>query len=411
MKELVAGTFSKLKKTKILSNFVNLSSIQLSNALLMLLLYPVITRIIGLEAFGQVMVANAFAGLMGILVNYGTIQTSIKEVAVLKEQKESLSAIVTNTFAVRLALFTVVAILLSISGFFIGQYYLFYLLTLPLIFAEVVNPMFIFLGVQNLRIFNLANLVAKSATVLIIILFIQGSEDAMWVNFLMGTVLSLTYLFLIARATKMYRLHFKWPSHLSQMLILKGNFYLFFNNIAVHLQQSLMLFALQRWGTPELLGAYSLGDKVIWSARMLLISISSAVYPTSARLFNNNPQDWIAFKRKVKISVGMVFLFGSLFLFLFPELIIGILIGEPNSIAVLFLRQMALVPFVAALNLMNVLDRLLYNDNLSIFKIAMLVFVISAGTSYFLVNTGVHPFYGYYPLIIEACALDRKSVV
>ena len=84
MKELITGTFLKLKKTKILSNFINLSSIQLSNALLMILLYPIITRSVGLEAFGLIMLANAFAGLLGIVVNFGTSQSGIKDVAVHK---------------------------------------------------------------------------------------------------------------------------------------------------------------------------------------------------------------------------------------------------------------------------------------------------------------------------------------
>jgi O-antigen/teichoic acid export membrane protein len=188
------------------------------------------------------------------------------------------------------------------------------------------------------------------------------------------------------------------------VLILKENFYLLINNFAVHLQQSLMLFALQRWGTTEWLGAYALGDKVIWSARLLLMSISNAVYPSSAKLFNNNQQLWIDFKNKVRLSVGFVFLAGSVFLFIFPQLIIHILVGESNQIAILFLQQMAFVPFIAALNLMNVLDRLLHNDHFTIFKIAMIILVLSTAMSYLLVRSGKFQIYGYYPLVIEACA-------
>ena len=398
---MITGTFLKLKKTKILSNFVNLSSIQLSNALLMILLYPIITRIVGLEAFGMIMVTNAFAGICGILVNYGTIQTSIKEVSILKDKKENLSGIVVNTYAIRLTLFIVVALLLVLSSFFISNNYLFYLLTLPLIFAEVLNPMFFFVGVQNLRVFNASNLISKITTVLLIVIFIKGAEEAIWVNFLMGSILSLTYILLIFYAARKYVLQFIWPSHLSQMLILKGNFYLFINNIAVHLQQSLMLFALQKWGTAELLGAYSLGDKVIWSSRLLLMSISNAVYPSSARLFHNNPQLWPNFKRKIKLSVGSIFLLGSIVLFASPELIVKILTGEANANAVLFLRQMAFVPFISALNLMNVLDRLLHNDHYTIFKIAVIILVVSAITSYSMVTISNINIIGYYVLVTE----------
>ena len=45
-------------------NFIHLSSIQVSNALLQLLLFPIIIRVVGLSEFGHVMVANSFAALI-----------------------------------------------------------------------------------------------------------------------------------------------------------------------------------------------------------------------------------------------------------------------------------------------------------------------------------------------------------
>ena len=59
----------------------------------MILIYPILTRIIGLENFGKVMVANALAILLGILVNYGTLQTTIKDIAILKTNNKLLSEI------------------------------------------------------------------------------------------------------------------------------------------------------------------------------------------------------------------------------------------------------------------------------------------------------------------------------
>lgn len=76
---------------KILSNLANLSTIQLSNIFFMMLLFPVLTRLLGIEKFGEVMAANAFAGLAGGLVNYGTIQSSIKEVSNAKNDTLALS--------------------------------------------------------------------------------------------------------------------------------------------------------------------------------------------------------------------------------------------------------------------------------------------------------------------------------
>lgn len=371
----------------------------------MVLIYPILTRIVGLENFGQIMVANASAGLFGILVNYGTIQTSIKDVATLKENKELLSEIFYNTLTIRVLIFLVVILILLFSFASVKENYLLYFLALPIVVAEVLNPMFFFIGVERLKILNIANLISKIITLILIIILIKSEDDIIWVNFLIGSVLSVAYFFTLIWAIKIYQLKFILSSKVSLILILKSNFYLLINNFAGHLQQSLMLFSLQHWGTAAWLGAYSLCDKMIWSSRLLIIAIFNSLYPKAAAVFKEDVRVWYKFKNKIKFSVGGLFLIGSLIFFIFPDLIIGIIAGEKNDMAVLYLKQMAIVPFIASLNFMNVLDRLLNNDNYSIFKIAIIILIISSAVSYWLVISKKQEIFGYYAVLIEVSSL------
>lgn len=371
----------------------------------MVIIYPILTRIVGLENFGQIIVANALAGLLGIFVNYGTIQTSIKEVAKLKEDINLLSEVFCNTFTTRFIIFIVVAVFLGVTSFFIKENFLLYIFALPLVFAEVVNPMFFFLGVEKLKILNIANLLCKIVTLLFIIILIEGSKDFIWVNFLMGVILSFTYLSMIIWIVRKYRIKFILPSHLNQLLIFRVNFYLLVNNFSVHLQQSLMLFALQHWGNALWLGAYALCDKVIWSSRLLIISISSSIYPTSTLLYKESLKSWLTFKTKGKYILGILFFLGSLILLIFPDFIINILAGEENKNAVIYLKQMAFVPFIAALNSMNVLDRLIADDNKTIFNIACLITLLSCLCSYILISNKLNSWFGVYAILLEISAL------
>ena len=383
----------------------------------MILIYPILTRIIGLENFGKVMVANALAGLLGILVNYGTIQTSIKDVATFRENKQLLSEVFWNTFSIRLLIFSIVILIILFSFFLANESYLFYLFALPLVLAEVLNPMFFFLGVERLKILNLANLFSKALTLVLIILLIKSGENSIYVNFLMGIILSLTYLFTIIWAIRKYKLKFMLPSRLSQLLILEGNFYLLANNFVVHLQQSLMLFILQGVKNALWLGAYALCDKVIWSTRLLIISLTSSIYPKSTRLYNESRESWLNFKKKSKFIFGALFLVISVFIFLFADLIIRILAGEENGNASIYLKQMAFAPFLAALNCMNVIDRLVANDNYTIFKIAIIILIVAVSVSLGLVSTGSFQIIGFYMLVVELISLllyeffTRKYVV
>ena len=171
------SNLKSLLNQSIFSNLANLSIIQLSNIFFMMLLFPVLTRLLGIEKFGEVMAANAFAGLAGGLVNYGTIQSSIKEVANAKNDSGALSRIVFETLCIRLIFFVLLAIILIFSNLILKDYYLLYLLTIPLLFAEVINPMFLFLGLENLKYLNLANLISKIITILFVLVFIKSQAE------------------------------------------------------------------------------------------------------------------------------------------------------------------------------------------------------------------------------------------
>ena len=411
MKELITGTFLKLKKTKILSNFINLSSIQLSNALLMILLYPIITRSVGLEAFGLIMLANAFAGLLGIVVNFGTSQSGIKDVAVHKSDPASLSKVFYNTLLIRLIIFLAFSLLFLLAGFGNFVHYKYYLFAVPLILSEVVNPLFLYLGTEKLTTYNMANLIGKVLIIAGVIILINGASDAIWVNFLIGSVNFFIYVFLIFKGIADYKLPFIKPAKTDMLQLTKGNFFLVGNNISVHLQQSLMLFALARWGNPMWLGAYSLCDKITWSSRLMIMSISNSVYPKAASLFSESPRQFSAFKSRIKQMLFWSFLGVSVSIMIFAGPIIFVIAGEPNATAVTILRIMAFVPAAAALNCLNVLELLIRGNNQSIFNIALILLGLAFSLAFGISVLKDIYLLGAYTLIIEISAIAMYEYV
>jgi O-antigen/teichoic acid export membrane protein len=258
---------------------------------------------------------------------------------------------------------------------------------------------------ENLKYLNLANLISKIITILFVLVFIKNQVDAPWVNFIMGCSLSICYLFVLIWGINKYKISWVLPSKLSQKVLLKSNFYLLVNNFSVHLQQSFMLFALQIWGKAAWLGAYALCDKIVWSSRLLIISISNSVYPTAAQLHKTDTVKWLAFKQQLKWRTGYLFLSGSAVLFLLSDPIIFLLSGNLNAEASLFLKLMAFAPFIASLNFMNVLDRVLNNDNYSIFQIAIILLMVSSLSAFGMVYWGNFWGVGLYTLTVETIAL------
>jgi O-antigen/teichoic acid export membrane protein len=402
LKKRIAGTYHKLRATNILSNFFNLSGIQLSNVLLIILIIPVITRSIGIYEFGIVMFAQRFSQLAGSVINWGTGQSGVRDVAFNLNDPKKLGIVFYNTLFIRVVIFVFYLILLFVLQWFHVGYYTYILLSVPIALAEVFNPLCFFIGAERLRLFNIYNLVFNIAGILALFVFIKGPGDAVWVNLILGMANVITYLVLMVYFSSRFKLPFYLPLKSELLKIGKDNFYLTVNNISGNLQQSIIIFALPRWGYSVLLGPYALCDRIIGQCRNLLITISNAIYPNAARVYQESAALWNVYRRKTKYLLEGVFFAGAILIFMLADFIVFTLSKEHNATAVLFLRIMAFVPTISAFNVVNVLDQLLKKNNVYIFRIAMVLMVISVLVAFVVLNIGNYLVIGAFTLIVEA---------
>jgi O-antigen/teichoic acid export membrane protein len=370
-----------------------------------MLIFPIITRKIGIEAFGFVTLANTFATLAGVVINYGINQSGIRDVAMNIKDREKLSVVFYNALWIRAIIFMLYIIFLYAIQWWGMKYYSLIILATPLVIAEILNPLFFFIGTQRLKIYNIANVVTKVISILSLVIFIKSSADAGWVNFILGLAGVITYVGLLIYGVKEFKLSFSLPVKADLLKLGKDNFYLTANNISVQLQQSIMIFALGHLGNPEWLGAYALCDKVIQTCRMLIISVSNAIYPKSVQIYQQGIRVWELYRKKTKWLITGVFFMGSLSIFVLADFIIYVISGQRDHTAVIFLRIMCLVPTVASLNFINVIDQLLKNNTAYIFRIAIILLGVSLLLAWLLFHSGWYILFGSFTLILEICGL------
>jgi len=405
LKQRIIGSYNKLKETNIISNFFNLSSIQISNILLLILIIPIITRAVGIVEFGVIMFATRFSQFAGAIINYGTGQSGVRDVAFNIKESKKLGHVFYSTLSIRVIIFVLFLVLMFVLQWFHIRYYTYLLLSIPVVLAEVFNPLCFFIGAERLRVFNLLNLASNVISVLGILIFIKGPNDAGWVNLILGMCSAIAYLGLLIHLIKKLKVPFYFPSKTELLKLGKDNFYLTVNNLSVNLQQSIIIFALPMWGLDALLGPYSLCDRIIGQCRNLLITISNAFYPNAAHVYKQSLNLWNIYRRKTKYLLAGVFFSGSLLIFFLADFIVFTLSKEHNATAIVFLKIMAFVPTVSALNVLNVLDQLLKNNTVYIFRIAIILFIVSLLTAFILLNSGNYPIVGSFTLIVEAIAL------
>ncbi|WP_460692715.1 oligosaccharide flippase family protein [Mucilaginibacter puniceus] len=404
MKQRIKKTLNKLRSTNILSNFFNLSSIQVSNILLLLITIRLINGKVGFEGFGIITNAYRFSILAGGIINYGTVQSGVRDTAFNFNDSKKLSAVFYNTVFIRLLIFSLFLVGMIVSYWLAIDDYSYILLSTPIVLAEVINPLCFYIGIEKIKTFNVCNMAANITAVLAIMLFIKGPGDAPWVNFILGTSNIIIYAGLLIYFAFRYKLRFHIPAKSDIIKIGKNNFYLTVNSLSANLQQSIIIFALN-YSDSILLGAYALSDRIIGQCRNLLNLVVNAVYPHAATIYQQNTAFWDAYRKKSKYLFAGVFLIGAILIYIFADLIIYTLSTKHDANAMMILRIMAFVPVISALNVFSMLDMLLKNNNIAIFKIAIILIVIAPLTALLLVGIGKNTLLvAIFTLIVEASA-------
>jgi len=391
--------------TSLFSNFANLGFIQVSNVLLQIILFPIIIRKVGLESFGNIVVSNTIAGFICLFINYSTNLSGIKEIAINKKDKKGLEYIFFNIYYTRFALF-LIASLIPITFYIFKYNQLQYLLfATPIILAEVINPLFYFNGIEKLTLYNTANLLAKISSAIFILFFISPDTPTWYVNFYLGLGNLIFYSLLLFFAIRKNNLQPPTINYAAIRQLIKDNFYLVCNNLAVHLQQSFFLIMLPFVTTPLIVSAYSLADKVVSSFRILLVAFSSALYPQSAILYETKRNHWPLFKKKTNTFLFLSFTMVAILIYFFNKRIVHLLIGQNDEISAHYILSIAWVPFLAAMNSMNIIELLIKNQYRFIFynSLCLLTFVVITASLFIYANQ--INYFGYYFLLVEGAAI------
>lgn len=393
-----------ITRIPIINNFTHLSMIQVSNAIMQLLLFPIIIRVVGMEAFGKVSVAFAYATTMGILVNYGTSLSGIKDTASASNAQQR-SVVYSEILLLRFIVVLIPCLGLLLTPFLQNDYTVLFLFATPLIVAEVLNPLCFYTALEKILPYNIANLTAKLLSTAGILLWVQRPDDAYLVNFIFGITSMCCFLFIHLHLHKHWQIRWTHVKKDRVFALLKQNFPLTGNNLTVQLQQSLFLFFLSGYSNPIILGAYAVCDKIVWSFRLFIIAFCGAIFPTAIRIFQESPAKAMHQKRQINLLFTVVFGIAGIILIVWPQLAVWLFTGEQDPTIIRYVQSVGFVPLLAALNALNVIELLIKNQYKELFQIGLIVLGATLIVSWWIAASGLSNLFGYYLLFTETIAL------
>jgi len=342
-----------LKHSRLLENFISLSTLQVANYILPLITLPYLVRVLGPEKFGLIAFAQAFIGYFNILTDYGFNLSATRDISINRKDNDKVSEIFSSVIVIKfglliLSLFIMTLIIFSFDKF--RSEWPIYYLTFGVVIGQVLFPVWFFQGMEKMKYITFLNILARIIFTISIFIFVKNASDFLYVPILssLGSIVAgIVALWIVF---KDFRVKFRMPDFERVKFHLKEGWYIFISTVAISLYTTSNTFILGLFTNNIIVGYYSAAEKIIRAAQGLLSPVSQTIFPHVSKLINESKDAGIKFIRRITYLIGGLSFIISLVIFILANLIVEIILGSQYTESIIILRILAFLPFLVGLS-------------------------------------------------------------
>lgn len=305
---------AKRPKSKVLiENFLSLSVLQVLNYLLPLVTLPYLTKVIGLEMFGVLAIAQAIMIYFQTFVDFGFDYSSTRDIANNQKNIAEVSKIfwtVTFTKIVLIIISIIVLIPLLIFVPFFNKYSFIIILTFLYVPVRIFFPEWFFQGMERMKYITILNVLAKVLFTALIFVVIKEQDDYIYHPILTAGGYFVSGLFSLYLIFKHFKIEIYRPTFNDMKLAIKGSYDIFINLLMPNLYNSLSTLLLGLWWGNAQAGILDAGKKVIFLSDQAFNVLSRTFYPYLA---NNIKKHNFFFRISLLAGIAftLVYIFGA----------------------------------------------------------------------------------------------------
>jgi len=282
-------TLVRLIKSSQFKNSIWLYVLRFFQLVVPLITFPYVTRVLGNSAYGAFSIALNLITYLQTIVEYGFDYSGSRRIA-LAEKKE-LSGIYTSIISAKMVLLLLAAIIMMVilqvpvySD--MEKTCVFFLFCM--VIGTALQQTWVFQGFQEMQFITIANVIARSISVLLVFMFVNGEDDVWLYAILYSSSSIISGIISIIICKYRYRLKYRFAGFKEILLQLKEGFSLFLTAATARILSTIGMFFLGLVVSEQDAGIYSAAQKIPSIMIMCYTPISQAMYPYISKLFVEN---------------------------------------------------------------------------------------------------------------------------
>ena len=326
----------------IVKNTGYLTFIECIRLILPFVALPYIIRTVGVERYGMVAFSYAIISYFSIFINFGLDISSVKEVAVLRDNKKQLNYLVTSVLSIKfvLLLISFAALLLGVTFIpVLSEYKTLLLFTFISCISEILFPIWYFQGIEKMKYISLISSSSILLYTISVFMFIHSQDDYVYVPLLQSLSRIAVGLFGFIFLIKVEGVRFHLPPLQRTIQVFKSAFPFFLSRVSVVYNSNLAKTISGLFLSMESVAAFDIAQKVSQFVLVPVSMLNRATYPHVSRTRNK------AFITKYLYFSAVLGFVLSLVLFIASPILIRIFTSENVGEATNILRVLCLYTF------------------------------------------------------------------
>lgn len=271
-----------MKEKKVIGNTFMLYLMTIAKMVFPLLTLPYLTRVLSEESYGFVSYVKSCMTYIQLIIDFGFILSSVKDIVKANGDKEKIGTITGNTFFAKfiLALLSgVVLVIMCLTIKILQMDVLFVVLSFFAVATSLFLADFVFRGIEKMQYITIIYVISKGVSVALTFVFVHGDESLLWIPILdiLTNVIAVAITLIILKRLK---IKIKISNIKDCFLMIKDSFFYFLSSVATTAFSALNTLLIGIFITDLTKVAYwSLCLSMISAIQSLYAPICNGIYP------------------------------------------------------------------------------------------------------------------------------------